>query len=215
MTIVEQEKPRMNGDLVDPNATPRYNGDFVPEERQRDMQTALNRHRNQAATGADVASRAALKNNSSTFAGNAKRIAELAKNPQKSAIKLVFGIFKQIDFGKDWAYLFLLIPFAILKDIFDIALAAIPGVGIAVSFITTIMLTIFTTICLLMMGESFSVRKSGKYIAGLGIEFISEAMPGIDWLPLATVETIVLYFFVLFDRVFSGEESNEQSQQPA
>lgn len=203
--MAPQEKPRMNGDLVDPNSTPHYHGDLVPENRQRDMQSALNRHRTQTALGG-----AAMQKIAS--GSSAKTLEQIAKNPVKSGMKLAFGIFKQIDFDKDWPYLFLLMPFALLKDIFDIALAAIPGVGIVVSFLTTMMLTIFTTICLLMMGEGFSARKVGKYIAGLGIEFISEAIPGLDWLPFSTIDTVVIYGFVLADRVMQSSEREGHTQ---
>jgi hypothetical protein len=149
----------------------------------------------------------------------------LAKNMAKGGpVGIAMSILKimaQVDLSKDWLFIPLLASFALLKDILDIALGAIPGVGIAVSFITEIMLLCFTIIALLISGSDLKNRGVAKYIAGLAIGFIAEIIPGIGWLPIAFIQALVLYGMVLLDRAIApkaerksiGQESGGQQNE--
>jgi hypothetical protein len=184
-------------------ANPSQKGSYVSPENQSDVGNMLNRSRRQENSANGASGPADVQNLAK----------EAAKNPQSAArqvTKLVFNIFRQIK-AQDWPYLCLLLPLSFLKDIFDIAFAAIPGVGIVVSFIATVLLTIFTAICLVLIGEKIMSRKSGKYIAGLSVEFITEALPAIGWLPLAFIETLVIYIFVLYDRATAPQPENKEA----
>jgi|GEM_PF-2637304 len=141
----------------------------------------------------------------------------LAKNMAKGGFigtaKSILKILAQIDLSKDWLFIPLLASFALLKDILDIALGAIPGVGIAVSFITEIMLFCFTIIALLISGSDLKNRGVAKYIAGLAIGFIAEIIPGIGWLPIAFIQALVLYGMVLLDRAIAPKEGQKNIGQ--
>jgi len=203
MDIVSRENRPLHyqGDLVNPrlNEPLRDKGDLVPPENQRGLGQILNWQRRQ--------NEAKQKEN---LISNTKNLTKVATtNPQsalRQAAKLALSMFRQIK-AQDWPYLCLLLPLSFLKDIFDIAFAAIPGVGIIISFVTTLLLSISTIVFLILIGEKISLRRS----AGLGVEFISEALPGIGWLPLAFIETLVIYFFVLFDRAINLQEQKEES----
>jgi hypothetical protein len=203
MDIVSRENRPLHyqGDLVNPrlNEPLRDKGDLVPPENQRGLGQILNWQRRQ--------NEAKQKEN---LISNTKNLTKVATtNPQsalRQAAKLALSMFRQIK-AQDWPYLCLLLPLSFLKDIFDIAFAAIPGVGIIISFVTTLLLSISTIVFLILIGEKISLRRS----AGLGVEFISEALPGIGWLPLAFIETLVIYFFVLFDRATNLQEQKEES----
>jgi hypothetical protein len=191
------ETLRDKGDLVDPrlNEPLRDKGDLVPPKNQRELGQILNWQRRQ--------NEAKQKEN---LISNTKNLTKVATtNPQsaliKQATKLVLSMFRQIK-AQDWPYLCLILPLSFLKDIFDIAFAAIPGVGVIISFVTTLLLSISTIVFLILIGEKISLRRS----AIVGVEFITEALPGIGWLPLAFIETLVIYFFVLFDRVINPQE---------
>ena len=138
----------------------------------------------------------------------------LAKNLAKGGLvgtaMSVLKIMAQVDLSKDWLFIPLLVSFALLKDILDIALGAIPGVGIAVSFITEVMLLCFTIIALLISGSDLKNRGVAKYIAGLVIGFIAEILPGIGWLPIAFIQALVLYGMVLLDRATAPKEEEEK-----
>ncbi|MFA5872050.1 MAG: hypothetical protein WC858_05040 [Parcubacteria group bacterium] len=148
-------------------------------------------------------------------------------NTAKSAVKAagnVLGTVKnmlgQIKLSEDWFLVFFVIPFGLLKDIFDIAFAAIPGVGIAVSFLCEVFLLILTVIGLLLASGNLKDRRQAKYILGFCVSFISEALPGIGWLPLAFIESSLMYGFLLFDRAGNIQEQskadseNEPAGQP-
>ena len=217
MDIVSRKNrsPRYQGDLVDPrlNEPFRDKGDFVPPEKQNEIGQMLNWQRRKNGNGAEQ-----KKNNNISSAQDLAKLAaasmaspqSAARQTAKLALRLALNMFRQIK-SQDWPYLCLLLPFSFLKDIFDIAFAAIPGVGIIFSFITTLLLTITTTIFLILIGEKMSSKRSGKYFAGLAVGFISEALPGIGWLPMAFIETLAIYLFVLFDRATSPQEQKEGS----
>lgn len=165
-----------------------------------------------------------VQNKLNNIRRNAPGLAKnLAKGGPVGIAMSVLKILAQVDLSKDWLFIPLLVSFALLKDILDIAFGAIPGVGIAVSFITEIMLFCFTIIALLISGSDLKNRGVAKYIAGLAIGFIAEIIPGIGWLPIAFIQALVLYGMVLLDRatapkgekkkVPSGE--NSPQQQPA
>jgi len=207
------------------NRTVKSQDSLAPEE-QPHAERMLNQHRRQGRlsqiqnVGSPSGKRPNVATSGATKLGSPpsqiKALASAAKNPAsavKNAATLAFSMFRQIEPTKDWPFLFILIPMAFLKDIFDIAFAAIPGVGIVVSFITTVLLTILTIVCIILIGERLQTRGNAKYIGGLAVEFVSEALPGIGWLPLFTIETIMIYFFVLFDRAWSNSTSGEESKQ--
>lgn len=207
MDIVSRENRPLHyqGDLVNPrlNEPLRDKGDLVPPENQRRLGLMLNWQRRQ--------NEAKQKENRISNTQNLTKVA--TTNPQsalRQVTRLALSMFRQVK-AQDWPYLCLLLPLSFLKDIFDIAFAAIPGVGIIVSFVATLLLSITTIVFLILIGEKISSRRSGKYFAGLGVEFISEALPGIGWLPLAFIETLVIYFFVLFDRATNLQEQKEES----
>jgi len=155
--------------------------------------------------------------NLKTLQKNAGKWRDLAKQSSTpiGAIKTVLNIFKQMDLSRDWMFVPILVSFALLKDIFDIAFAAIPGVGIALQFITEIMLMILAVTALLLAGDSLKNRGMAKYFLGMAVAFISEALPGIGWLPLSVIEMFILYGFVLFDRVAASKEQKKAEEKPA
>ena len=174
MSIVPEENKqfRDRGDLVDPNINDQFRnrGDRVPPENQADMARAL---KNQQRTGGDKIDRK-------------KNIEDLAKAATagqagliKEALKFSRNMWQQTDFSRDWPYVFILIPMSALKDIVDIAFAAIPGVGIVVSFIFTIMIAIMTAIFLVLITGKFTSKRAMLTIAGPLIQFFTEAFPAL------------------------------------
>jgi hypothetical protein len=163
----------------------------LPAERQRAIQDKLNRLR---------------KNNPQI-----KGAAASATSSFPKLISSITGILKQVDLSSDWMFLFVLVPFALLKDIFDVAFAVIPGVGVALSFVAELMLIILTVVILLLSGSSMKNRGMTKYVVGLVVAFASEAFPGIGWLPLAFIEAFILYGMVLLDRTMEPKESQKNS----
>lgn len=157
-----------------------------------------------------------------------KRAPKLAKNLTKgkpgALVGLAGNMLRKIDWSKDWMFIPFLASFAFLKDIFDIAFAAagtatswVPvlgqvtvAVGIVVTFVGEIFLLILTVVVLVLTGSSLKNRGMAKYFIGLSVAFMSEALPGISWLFLATIEVFILYGFVLYDRAF--EEPAEQTE---
>jgi hypothetical protein len=151
-----------------------------------------------------------------------KKLGQLQKAAPEIGKKLAGGVFgqmslakdflKQIDFERDWIFI-LVASFALLKDIFDIALAAIPGVGVVVSFIMAIMLLMLTVVALLLTGSDLKNRALGKYILTMSLGFIAEALPAIGWLPIAFIETLLIYGLTLFDRMMlSYDQKNEDKE---
>lgn len=205
MDAATATKANSAGSSGNSGANSPQSGNYVSPENQSDVENTLNQQRRQddSANGAGQ-----MKNISPNIQNLAKEAAKSPQSAGKQVAKLVFNMFRQIK-AQDWPYLCLLLPLSFLKDIFDIAFAAIPGVGIVVSFIGTVLLTIFTVICLILIGEKVMSRKSGKYIAGLSVEFITEVLPAIGWLPLAFIETLVIYGFVLFDRATAPQPEGE------
>jgi len=132
-----------------------------------------------------------------------------ASSPRKM-LSAALNILKQIDLTEDWKFLFILTPFALLKDIFDIAFAGVPGVGIIIQFVTELMLMILAVTVLLLSGSGMKNRGMAKYFLGMAVAFMSEALPGIGWLPLSVVESLLLYLFVLYDR---AQEEPKPAQQ--
>ncbi len=210
MDIIPQQNRllRYQGDLVDPNLNKhlRNKGNLVQSKNQRELGEILNWQRRQEKTEQK-------KNIVSKTQGLAKLATASPQSAARRIAKLTLSMFRQIK-TQDWPYLCLLLPFSFLKDVFDIAFATIPGVGIIFSFITTLLLTITTIVFLVLIGEKISSIRSGKYFASLGVEFISEALPGIGWLPLAFIQTLVIYFFVLFDRAANSQEQKDEPNPP-
>jgi hypothetical protein len=157
-----------------------------------------------------------LQNLQKKSPGLAKALA--AKKPS-ALVGLAKKLPSQIDLTVDWLFI-LLFSFGLLKDIFDIAFAAlgaIPVVGIAgtavgivVSFVGNLMFLILTVTVLVLVGSSIKNRGPAKYFVSTAMEFIAEALPGISWLPWTPVYVMVLYLFVLYDRAYQdqGAQSN-------
>lgn len=183
-------------------------GNYISSQNQSDVGRILNRTRQSGA--GNTGDKLKQPQKGVALSTDVVRTAEGDPSTTARLAKLALGMFRQIRPADDWPYLCLLLPLAFLKDIFDIAFAAIPGVGIIFSFITTLFLAITTIIFLILIGEKMSSGKSGKYFAGLAVEFISEILPGIGWLPLAFIQTLVIYFFVLFDRTANYQDQKEQ-----
>lgn len=125
-------------------------------------------------------------------------------------IKGLSSIFGHIDLSRDWAFVPVLVSFALLKDIFDIAFAAVPGVGMIVQFVTEIFLIIYAATALFLTGDKWVNRGMTKYFLGMVVAFISEAFPGIGWLPLSVIEAFIFYGFVLLDRASQSQKSAEE-----
>jgi hypothetical protein len=131
---------------------------------------------------------------------------------------LIKDVMSQIDLARDWIFIPFVASFALLKDILDIALAAIPGVDIVVPFIMSVMLTMLTIVALLITGSDLKNRGLAKYILSMSIGFIAEALPGLDWLPMAFIEVILVYCLTLFDRMmlsFDPKGENKEEGESA
>ena len=101
---------------------------------------------------------------------------------------------------------------AALKDIVDIAFAGIPGVGIIVSFIFTVLIAILTATFLILITGKFTTRRAMLNIAGPLILTFTEAFPGIGWLPLCFIETVLIYIVVLAQRAITSQEALGQPE---
>jgi hypothetical protein len=158
-----------------------------------------------------------LQNLQKKSPGLAKALA--AKKPG-ALVGLAKNLRRQVDLGHDWLFI-LLFSFGLLKDIFDIAFAAlgaVPVVGIAgtaigiiVSFVGNLMFLILTITVLVLVGSSIKNRGPAKYFVGTAMEFIAEALPGISWLPWTPVYVMVLYLFVLYDRAYQDQGAQTAS----
>lgn len=165
---------------------------------------------------------------------NAPKLAEnLAKGKPSALVGLAGNMLRKIDWSQDWMFIPMLASFALLKDLFDIAFAAVGtatslipvlgqatvAVGMIVTFVGEIFLLILTVVVLVLTDSSLKNRGMAKYFIAIPIAFISEALPGIGWLPLAFLEVFILYGFVLYDRAFQEPaeqaESDENTEAPA
>jgi hypothetical protein len=211
----EPDKKRRMQENYNRNATRPYQRPPEGKDKNQDLyQNKLKRLQN-----------AAGKNKDKELA---KGAAKAVSRPWKMAT-VGLQLVSQIDIVRDWPFLFLLIPFAFGKDILDFALAAltagaaaIPIIGVAAagagmifSFVTNIMLQILAITCLLLVGADIKNRGMAKYIIVESIEFIAEALPGINWLPWAVIFAVVLYFCVLLDRYLEKQAEEEApSEEP-
>lgn len=163
----------------------------------------------------------AMQRNLSRLQKNAPKMAAGLAAGKKSALKaFAGGLLRQVDWSVDWLFL-LLFSFGLLKDIFDIAFAAlgaVPVVGIAgtaigiiVSFVGNLMFLILVVTVLVLVGGSLKNRGLGKYYLGVAMEFIAEALPGISWLPWTVVYVFILYLCVLYDRMMNASEGQKEA----
>jgi hypothetical protein len=163
---------------------------------------------------------------------SAPKLAENLKKGKKRAVaQLAFRMFSQVDLMTDWLFI-LLGSFAFLKDLFDIVFAAagagsawlngVPvvgtianvsmiAIGMTFTFVGNLMFLILTVTVLVLAGSSFKNRGFAKYIIGIAMEFIAEALPGISWLPWTVIYVFILYLCVLYDRAFVSEEQSRQT----
>lgn len=136
---------------------------------------------------------------------------------------LIKSVFDQIDLTRDWIFIPFVAFFALLKDIFDLSFAggvnipvigvAVGGVGVVVSFIMAVMLLMLTVVALLLTGSDLKNRGQAKGLLTLlmSLGFIAEILPGLDWMPLAFIETLLVYGLVLFDRMeLSSDQKNDE-----
>ncbi|MDD5489061.1 MAG: hypothetical protein PHP25_00060 [Candidatus Moranbacteria bacterium] len=199
------------GNAGNSGTNPAHGGNYVSPRDQSDVGNMLNRQRRQENGDGPGQGKA----DSPNLQNLAKTAAASPQSAARQAAELVLSMFRQIEPTKDWPYLFMTLPFSLLKDLLDLGCAGldatVPGLGTVVLFILSLMLTILTIISLILIGEKLSSRKSGKYFAGLGIEFVSEALPGLGWLPLAFFETAAIYSFVLYDRATAPEPQSEEA----
>jgi hypothetical protein len=183
------------------------------ERRELAMQDALANQQRQAENApkkADSQKEQSAKQEKPQGAiGQAKNMAKAAGN----VLGTVKNMLSQIRLSEDWFLIFIVIPFALLKDIIDIAFAGIPGVGVVVSFINELFLLMATATGLLLASGNLKGRSQAKYILGFCVSFISEALPGIGWLPLAFIESCLMYGFLLFDRAGSSQEQSEAGNE--
>jgi hypothetical protein len=182
--------------------TARYAYNNLPQEHQKEAQRKLG----------------ALQKSAPTLAKN------LAAGKPSAIVSLAGNLLAQIDWSKDWMF-FLLISFALLKDIFDIvfgfaatAASWIPilgevtaAIGIILTFVGEIMILLLTVTTLVLTGSSLKNRGMAKYFMWVPVAFLSEALPGIGLLPLCCIEAIVLFGFVLWDRAYQAQEEGTGS----
>ena len=181
----------------------------VPAEHQKALQNKLHQMQNTAPILGAEAAKSLVKG-----------------RPTLGLVKSALSIMGHIDWSKDWLFI-LLASFALLKDIFDFVLmglmaptntllSAVPwlgpllaggatAMGETVTFVFEILLLCLTATVLALVGSSWKNRGVAKYFIGIAIAFISEAFPGISLLPLAFLEVIVLFGFVLFDRAAAAQ----------
>jgi hypothetical protein len=111
---------------------------------------------------------------------------------------------KQVHPTSDWFFLFILFPAALLKDILDFALNAIPiagpAIGIVFSYVGSVAILMLTIVALLLSGSDIKNRGLAKYIFTLIVGFIAENIPGLDILPITFIEVILAYGLTIFDR---------------
>lgn len=154
--------------------------------------------------------------NLSRLQKNAPKLAAgLAKGKKSAIAAFAGGLLRQIDWTVDWMFI-LLASFGLLKDIFDVAFAAlgaVPVVGIAgaaigiiISFVGDLMFLILVVTVLVLVGGSLKNRGLAKYFLGMAMEFIAEALPGISLLPWTVVYVFILWLCVLYDRMMNEGE---------
>lgn len=186
--------------------------------------------RNAGPTGAAGGSGGMSKGNQKALQGKLKQLQKNAPTIGKKLAGGVIGkvslgldIFKQIEWSRDWMFGFVLFPFALLKDLIDIAfagLAAIPyaglvfgGVGVVVSFIMAIMVLILTVVSLLIAGSDLKNRGLAKYFITIPTGAIIESIPGLDWLPMAFITALLVYGLTLFDRLMAYYEKKNEGKE--
>jgi len=151
-----------------------------------------------------------------------KLASDLAKGKKRAIAKFFGNLFRQIDWTIDWLFI-LLASFGLLKDIFDIAFAALGAVpvvgtagsaiGMVVSFVGDMFFLILVVTVLVLVGSSFKNRGLAKYFIGIAMEFIAEALPGISWLPWTVIYVFILYLCVLYDRAYGRQAEQAESEQ--
>ncbi len=225
-TVPQKKKEKYQGDIVDSrvNDLLRDQGDFIPPH-QRDNYIPPKDQNN---TGRELKS----QQRAGSAKVDLKNIESLAKTATtgqvgliKQTLKFAYSLWKQIDLLRDWPYVFILIPMSALKDIFDIAFAAIPGVGIIVSFTFTVLIAIMTAVFLVLITGKYTSKRAILTITGPLIQMLTEALPGIGWLPLCFIETVLIYLIVLGQRALAtefgqtgegqSEGDEEQRNEPA
>lgn len=150
-----------------------------------------------------------------------KLAAGLATGKKMAVAAFAGRLFMQIDLATDWLFI-LLASFALLKDIMDIAFAALgavpvlgiagAAVGIIFSFVGDLLFLILTVTVLVLVGSSLKNRGAAKYFLSTMMEFIAEALPAISWLPWTVVYVFILYIFVLYDRAYDSRYSSQGAE---
>lgn len=121
----------------------------------------------------------------------------LAQRAVKAAAS-PFSLVGSIDISRDFFFAFALIA-AMLKDLSDITLGLIPGVGLVLAFVFGLMATTVIVVCVLVTG-SFRLRSSIKKWLTIGATNLTEMLFGINFLPIETISVIILFFLTLMER---------------
>lgn len=93
----------------------------------------------------------------------------------------------------------LLISFALLKDMTDIAFGAIPVVGIVLSFIVGVCVALIIFLLMLIFdrscgtGSMMVVKMMVRRAAVFLLAIFADSLPLVSFLPLMTISVIVLY----------------------
>ncbi|MDD3487037.1 MAG: hypothetical protein PHF35_01500 [Candidatus Moranbacteria bacterium] len=170
-----------------------------------------------------------------------QNVPSVLPDPAKAGkLRTVFStgraVYKKIDMSRDWLFFFLL-TFAMLKDIFDIAFMAVGtgtssllnlvpvagqiatatmgAIGMTITFVSDLMFLILTVTVLVLAGEKLANRGFAKYIMGIAVEFMAEALPGISLLPWTVIYVFVLYLCVLYDRGKNESGEGNSTSNPA
>ncbi len=125
---------------------------------------------------------------------------KLSGGTYKAIASLAMDVAKQIHPTKDWFFLFILFPAALLKDLFDFVFTAVPPVGVVISFIGSILILLLTVIALLLAGSDIKNRGLAKYLVTLLVGFVADSIPGLDAFPITFLEVTVAYGLTIFDR---------------
>lgn len=125
--------------------------------------------------------------------------ASLSPSP-KNLKKNIFSAVSLISFIESRDIFFLLaITMAMLKDIFDVGL---------IGMIATPLILIITIVAMFVCGSNnfFGKKKATTLLLGN----LFEILPGLNFLPLETLSTILIYIFLLQERKEAHQKQKER-----
>jgi hypothetical protein len=113
-----------------------------------------------------------------------------------------------IRLGIDWMY-WAAIGLGLLKDIVDLVLTWIPGLGTIISIVVSIAIALLITVAGFMEGDGLG---AGKVRKGMARRFmimfggtLSEMIPGLGVIPIETAVAVAIYIMVIRDRKAKSE----------